>query len=470
MLRVVVSSGLPCVVLPMLFKNNKIVHSLLLAGFIGIAASASAAELQVRSVTFEQESTSKGSQANAAEVFAFQTDEATSLKYFTLDNPARVVIDLPTFRWRVPAAQLQAYKGKLLRQVRYARHSDTVSRIVLDLNQTVTPQLLTGTNTTQHRLRLAPAGAAPALATTAPAATTFGTTNREPVKRMHEVHEIATKEGTLGRIDNENDEVRTSEAMTETPRNGLPVPLMKPGKNAAPVASTTKTKRIIVIDAGHGGQDPGAIGTRGMQEKMITIAFAQALKERLDATGRYKAVLTRDKDFFIPLRQRVNIARQAKGDLFVSLHADSAPGSEARGLSVYSLSETASDAEAAKLAAKENKADIINGIDLSGASKDVTDILIDLTQRSTMTRSESLGASLLDGIRQNNVVTIVKPHRHAGFAVLKAPDIPSALVELGFVSHPEEEKLLQTSAHREQIVGGLVKGIDSYFAKTTTNR
>ena len=145
------------------------------------------------------------------------------------------------------------------------------------------------------------------------------------------------------------------------------------------------------------------------------------------------------------------------------------PGAAARGLSLYSLSTNASDAEAGKLASRENKADIINGVDLSGASRDVTDILIELAQRNTMANSEIVGKNMLYGVKQADVYLLPKPHRHAGFAVLKAPDIPSVLVELGFLSHPEEERLLQTGAHRAQIVQGLVKGIDSYFAARTTN-
>ena len=419
-------------------------------------------ELLVKSVTFSMEGGASASSskhgltkqadktlarsAPSAEILEFETSGPVSPKTFTLDNPPRVVIDLPSFRWKVPPEQLRAYKGSLIRQLRYARHSDNVSRIVLDLGQAVAPSILSGPNSTHHKVRLAPNGAA---AAPAPVATA-------PEKQQ------PTAATTL------------SMSAPIAANSGYPVPVGKPGKSGtlaktAPAASATE-KRIIVIDAGHGGQDPGAIGPHGTQEKGITLAFARALKERLDATGRYKGVLTRDKDFFIPLRQRVNIARQNKGNLFVSLHADSAPGAEARGLSVYSLSETASDAEAAKLASKENKADIINGVDLSGASKDVTDILIDLAQRNTMTNSEHLGTKLLGGIQAAGVYTLQKPHRHAGFAVLKAPDIPSVLVELGFVSHPEEERLLQESAHRAEIVDGIVKGIDSYFAQTTTEQ
>jgi N-acetylmuramoyl-L-alanine amidase len=427
--------------------------------FITFTATPASAELLVEHMRFSSEQ----SGGKTTEIIEFTTDNPAALKIFTLQNPPRVVIDLPVFRWRVPNSQLQSYSGSLLRQVRYARHSDTTSRIVLDMQAEVEPQLLSQSPATTHRIRLVPQGASAAAAAPAASGETLNIPNRG-----REVEQVQTKEGTLGRIAEEE-----NNAPTATASNNYPIPRLKPGTGAHTTASApaaTPRTPIVVIDAGHGGQDPGAVGQRGTHEKVITLAFAQSLKHALEKSGRYKVVLTRDKDFFIPLRQRVQIARKAKGDMFISLHADSAPGAQVRGLSVYSLSETASDSEAAKLAASENKADIINGVDLSGASKDVTDILIDLTQRSTMARSAALGEQLLTGIQRAGVRTLSKPHRYAGFAVLKAPDIPSALVELGFLSHPEEETLLQTASHRSQIVEGLVKGIDSYFTQTTTKR
>lgn len=221
-------------------------------------------------------------------------------------------------------------------------------------------------------------------------------------------------------------------------------------------------KPLVMIDPGHGGVDPGAIGDRGLQEKNIVLSYARALQDQLLKTGRYRVKLTRDSDTFIMLRQRIAIAREEKADIFISLHADSSPDT-ARGLSVYTLSEKASDDEAEALAQRENKADILAGVDLNDERKDVADILISLAQRETNNRSALLADSLVAAF-SGRVKLLPNTHRFAGFAVLKAPDIPSVLVETGFISHPAEEKLLQTAVHRDKVVGGMVAGVDRYFS------
>lgn len=220
-------------------------------------------------------------------------------------------------------------------------------------------------------------------------------------------------------------------------------------------------KPLIIIDPGHGGDDPGAIGPRRSQEKDIVLTFAKALEQSLLATGKYRVLLTRDSDHFIMLRERVKIARQAKGSLFISLHADSAPNDEARGLSVYTLSEKASDAETEALAARENKVDILGDMDLSHEREDVADILISLASRQTRNQSALL-ADLLTSSLSKQVRLLPNPHRFAGFAVLKAPDIPSVLIETGFISHPAEEKLLKTHEYRTKLITGIVNGVNEY--------
>jgi N-acetylmuramoyl-L-alanine amidase len=217
-----------------------------------------------------------------------------------------------------------------------------------------------------------------------------------------------------------------------------------------------------VIDAGHGGQDPGATGPRGTREKNLVLDYARALKRQL--SGRYRVYLTRNDDTFILLRKRIDIARKLKADMFISLHADSDPGHSARGLSVYTLSERASDAEAEQLAARENRVDVVYGLDLTDQSEDVADILISLAQRDTNNRSATLAGLLTDASALDRVKLLENPHRFAGFAVLKSPDIASVLVEIGFLSNAQEEKLLLDKKHRERIVKALSRGIDAYFA------
>ncbi|MDX2073672.1 MAG: N-acetylmuramoyl-L-alanine amidase [Alphaproteobacteria bacterium] len=238
------------------------------------------------------------------------------------------------------------------------------------------------------------------------------------------------------------------------------------GKNAPP---PKPEKPLVVIDPGHGGNDPGAIGPKKSQEKDIVLAFATSLKDMLLASGKYRVLMTRESDRFIPLRERVKIAREAKGSIFISIHADSAPKNNARGLSVYTLSEKASDAETAALAANENKVDILGGMDLSNEREDVADILISLAQRETRNRSALL-ADLLTVSLGKQLKLLPNPHRFAGFAVLKAPDIPSVLIETGFISNPAEEKLLKTSAYRKKLMVGIMGGIDRYFEAQSPSR
>ncbi len=240
------------------------------------------------------------------------------------------------------------------------------------------------------------------------------------------------------------------------------------GKAENSIEKTEKTevvkKKVIVLDAGHGGRDPGAIGVSGTKEKNITLAMAKELSSKLNATGKYKVVLTRDRDKSLRLRDRVRLARKAEGDLFISLHADSNRSRKTRGLSVYTLSERASDKEAAQLAANENKADIIAGLDLGEQTREVADILIDLAQRETMNRSAEFASYMVKEMKKN-VKLLRNTHRFAGFAVLKAPDIPSVLLEMGYLSNKTEEKLLKTKAYRAKLARSAVESIDNYFSQ-----
>ncbi|CCG40335.1 N-acetylmuramoyl-L-alanine amidase [Magnetospirillum molischianum] len=219
---------------------------------------------------------------------------------------------------------------------------------------------------------------------------------------------------------------------------------------------------IIVIDPGHGGVDPGAIGVSGIYEKHITLAMARELKTALEKSGRYRVHLTRDRDVFIRLRDRVAIARQYGADLFISLHADAVQNPSIRGLSIYTLSQNASDNEAQSLAEKENKADLIAGVDLSHETADVAGILIDLAQRETMNRSAGFASEMVDEVGQEFDL-LDNTHRFAGFAVLKAPDLPSVLVETGYLSNDYEEKQLRQPAYRTRLAKAIARAVDRYF-------
>jgi N-acetylmuramoyl-L-alanine amidase len=218
----------------------------------------------------------------------------------------------------------------------------------------------------------------------------------------------------------------------------------------------------IVLDPGHGGIDPGAISLSGAYEKDIALATAREIGRQLEATKRYRVEFTRDDDEFVPLQERVARARAMEGELFLSIHADALPDADVRGASVFTLSEKASDKEAAELAARENKADLIAGIDLSRHEPVVSEILFDLARRQTNNLSIRLARELVLELGRS-VTLLNNSHRSAGFAVLKAPDIPSALVELGCLSNKVEDRLLQQPAYQRKLATSLVRSINDYF-------
>lgn len=231
----------------------------------------------------------------------------------------------------------------------------------------------------------------------------------------------------------------------------------------APVAQGD-TRPLIVLDPGHGGKDPGATSVSGLFEKNLTFAIATEMKRQLEASGRYRVALTRDGDVAVRLRDRVQLARSAGAGLFVSLHADALSDRSVRGMSVYTLSDKASDKEAEALAAKENKADLIGGMDLSEADPGVTNILLDLARRET--RSTSLVfARLLIRELKRDTPTVNNTLRSAGFAVLTAPDMPAVLMEMGYLSNIEDEKLITSPDHQAKVAEGLVRAADIHFAK-----
>jgi N-acetylmuramoyl-L-alanine amidase len=220
----------------------------------------------------------------------------------------------------------------------------------------------------------------------------------------------------------------------------------------------------VVIDAGHGGEDPGARGRRGTYEKQVTLAIARKLKALVDAEPTMRAVLTRDGDYFIPLAARVDKARRVKADLFLSIHADAYLLPHARGSSVFALSDRgATSAAAGWLAKRENEADLIGGVNLDVKDRYLAQTLLDLSQTATINDSLKVGRAVLNELGELN--TLHKPHvEQAGFAVLKAPDIPSILVETAFISNPDEEKKLGQARYQAELARALLEGIKRYFA------
>jgi N-acetylmuramoyl-L-alanine amidase len=232
-----------------------------------------------------------------------------------------------------------------------------------------------------------------------------------------------------------------------------------------PVEGPAGTDRpLVVLDPGHGGRDPGAISPGGQREKDVTLGLARSIRDALVASGRVRVAITRNDDTYLILRDRYEIARRLKADLFISIHADAAPNPGASGATIYTLSEVASDQEAALLAARENKADLIGGVNLGGQDATVDRILIDLAQRESMEVSTKF-ASLLYREASGSVPFRPVPHAFAAFAVLKAPDIPSILFEAGYLTHDKDLAYIASPAGREQIAAGMRRAIEAHFAR-----
>ncbi|MCH7860242.1 MAG: N-acetylmuramoyl-L-alanine amidase [Proteobacteria bacterium] len=347
--------------------------------------------------------------------FVLDLDAPVDFSVFTLSAPYRVVIDLPALRWDIPAGPSEG-KG-LIEDYRFGRFSPETSRIVLDV---------LGPVGVKKSFILPPQGEA-------------------GYRLVVDLEAIG--EGEFRR--------RAKAAPPAAPDPGAP--------SATP--AQPEGVRVVVLDPGHGGVDPGAIGTSGVYEKEITLAAANDLKKLLEQTGRYHVVLTRDRDVFVALRERVATGRGAGGELFISLHADQHPSSKVRGASVYTLSEKASDQEVEALAARENKSDIIAGLDLADQyDDDVAAILIALTQRETMNCAATFAALAIPELGKNGKL-LRNTHRSAGFRVLKAPDMPSVLIELGYLSNPKDEEQLLSSSGRRKLMDGLVQAIERYFDK-----
>ncbi|QIJ76240.1 AMIN domain-containing protein [Methylobacterium sp. NI91] len=247
-----------------------------------------------------------------------------------------------------------------------------------------------------------------------------------------------------------------------------PAASAKAAPKVASAGEAADTRPLIVIDAGHGGTDPGAIAATGVFEKDIVFGFAQSFAERLEQSGRYRLVMTRDRDVFVPLAERVRIAREAKADLFVSIHADSISAApQVKGATIYTGSEKATDSESARLAERENRADAAAGTESGEGPADVADILQELTLRETRGFSAGFAGRLMGQLSPVMEMS-TKPHREAGFKVLRSPDVPSVLIELGYLSSKSDLEKLQSEEWRTRVTGSMAKAVDLFFSGRAT--
>jgi N-acetylmuramoyl-L-alanine amidase len=336
------------------------------------------------------------------------------LHAFTLANPYRVIIDLPQVVFRFPPNTGESGRG-LVKAFRYGLMMTGGSRIVIDLTR--------------------PARVDKSFVLDA--------TNEQPARLVLDLAAV-DREAFMRTI-----------ALENRPHEPAAVVKPQPKSDARP---------IIVLDPGHGGIDTGTKAASGEMEKNIVLEFALLLRDKIEKGGKYHVVMTRSDDTFVALADRVQFARAQQAALFISVHADALPRGEgdAQGASVYTLSETASDSEAARLAETENRADVIAGVDLTFEPNDVADILIDLAQRETKTYSVQFARGLIESMR-----TATRMHKNtlksAGFRVLKAPDIPSVLIELGYVSNRQDIKSLTSADWRGHTADSIAQAIDRFF-------
>jgi N-acetylmuramoyl-L-alanine amidase len=370
----------------------------------------------------------------------FELDAPTPHEVFTLADPDRVVIDFGSTR-RATNLKLDQASGAI-RDVRWAARGDGGLRVVLDLDGPAKPESfeLPAADGYGDRLIVDLGGrkplSAPALVTAAADST-------------------SQTQATLAAAS-----VPGASATPPTTAKVSPAPAAK--EDAVPLAPKPV---VVAIDAGHGGDDPGAIGRAGVQEKDVTLAIARCLAQRVDAQPGMRAVLTRDGDYYVGLRQRTEIARRAQADLFLSIHANSYKDRSMHGTAVYVLSEHGASTEQARwLANRENAADLVGGVDLQDKSQNVAAVLLDISQSATMDASFDLANRILRAVRKVN--PLQKPFtQQAGFMVLKSPDIPSVLVETDFITNPRQERLLATPAYQDRLASALFEGIEGYFQR-----
>jgi len=363
---------------------------------------------------------------NTRLVFDMNTLAAYSV--FTLENPDRVVIDLQDARLAAPVGAVD-YNNPLLQSIRSAQRNKDL-RLVLDLKSRVKPESFILEPTGEYGYRL--------------------------VVDLFDAR-VAGK---------------APEAVVAAPNPVVPAPVIatesRPENKPIPKAVDDKRYRdiVVAIDAGHGGEDPGARGPRGTREKDVVLAIARKLEALIRKEPGMRPVMVRDGDYYIDLRRRTQKAREQKADIFVSIHADAFTRPDARGSSVFILSERGATSEAARwLADKENASDLIGGVDLGGKDKMLASVLLDLSQTASVEASHDVAAQVLEGLKGIGEVHKGQVER-AGFMVLKAPDIPSLLVETAFISNPAEEKKLQDEDHQQELARAIFNGVRGYFTRS----
>lgn len=342
------------------------------------------------------------------------------VRAFTLSNPYRVVVDLPQTVFQLPSKVGETGRG-LIKAFRYGLVMAGGSRIVVDVAKPV---------------------------------------------RVDRVHVLEPRQGQPARLVLDLAATDRESFMRNMAQQARALPLSDPRKTEALTPRPTGDPRpLIVIDPGHGGPDTGAKVADGeIMEKHMVLDFSITLRDQLEKSGKYRVVMTRTDDTFIPLAERVKIARQRQASLFISIHADSLPKAEgdAQGATIYTLSDKPSDSEAAKLAEEENRSDVVAGIDLSREPGDVADILIDLAQRETKGYSHHFARTLV-GEMKTAMRLHKKPLKSASFVVLKAPDVPSVLVELGYMTNKQDLKLLMSENWRAKAAESMVQAVDAFF-------
>ncbi|WP_211169200.1 N-acetylmuramoyl-L-alanine amidase [Aromatoleum toluvorans] len=382
----------------------------------------------------------------AAEYTRVTIEGNSQLKYTHLlvTDPHRLVVDLEGVEFD---SVLQSLPSKVLdsdpyiKLIRAGRNRPGVVRLVVELKSEINPQVFTlaPVGNYGHRLVL----------------DLYPTTPVDPLLALIE------KSSPMDTAAGQTGDARTSADAPAQIARPETVDQAPNGRRATrPAANRLVT---IVLDPGHGGEDPGAVGSRGSFEKNVTLSIARRLKQKIDAEPNMRAVLTRDGDYFVPLGQRVTRARRVQSDLFVSIHADAFVRPDARGSSVFVLSESGASSSAARwLAQKENDADLIGGVNLAKQDGHLARTLLDLSQTATINDSVKLGKAVLNELGDIN--TLHKGQvEQAGFAVLKAPDIPSILVETAFISNPEEEQRLNDDAYQDKMANAILKGLRRYF-------
>jgi len=354
-----------------------------------------------------------------------------------VQDPDRLVVDLEGMELN---SVLQSLPSKVLdsdpyiRLIRAGQNRPDVVRVVVELKSAVNPQVFTldPVGNYGHRLVL----------------------DLHPTEEHDPLMALIMKDSPMDAAMGDSGGTSTAAARSQ------PEEPVQRSRRREPAVNRLYT---VVLDAGHGGEDPGAIGRGGSHEKNVTLSIARRLKRKIDAEPGMRAVLTRDGDYFVPLHQRVARARRVRADLFVSIHADAFVRPEANGSSVYVLSERGASSSAARwLAQKENDADLVGGVNLARQDGHIARTLLDLSQTATINDSFKLGRAMLGEL--GTVNRLHKPEvEQAGFAVLRAPDIPSVLVETAFISNPQEERRLNDEAYQDKMATALMRGIKRYF-------